>query len=414
MEASPVETGGDTKLKRLRQWQAGNTAGPWDVLVMPTNRCNLKCKHCWERRAETETGNAIYDKAQEMSDQRLLELVDECHQIGVREWNIVGGGEPMVRGDLVMDMCQKIRRLGMNGVIHSNGTRFTQDHWEHLVKIRWGRVAVSLDGPNPAINDAIRGTGFDKAIHNLRQLDDLRRSHRVEWPRVNLACAITNTNFDTVDAMVQLAHDTGCRTIGVSFLTEENDACESYDLTPEQRAEFPSHLNRAIDVADRLGIENNFADLLSHDLEAGRATPGMAKTCAGDGRMTDANCYEVWLSAAIHVDGRVGPCCVSWDEAADSIVNKTFEEVWYGPHLQHVRDRIVTPALMPYCAKCPTFVGPLSGQLRLQITRQEQWAAMGIPQRVGYLGKRFASSLKGAGLKQTLRRTRTWIQARKT
>ncbi len=409
-----MENGGATKLRRLRQWQAGNPAGPWEILVMPTNRCNLKCKHCWERRAEKESRNAIFDKTPEMTDQRLLDLVGEAHRIGVRQWNIVGGGEPMARGDLVMEMCEKIRRLGMNGVIHSNGTRFTQDHWEHLIKIQWERVAVSLDGPTPEINDAIRGTGFETATQNLRQLEELRRKHGTEWPRVNLAFAITNTNAHTLDAMVQLAHDTGCRTVGASFLTEENDDCESYALTPEQRTEFPSHLNRALEAANRLGIENNFPDLLPPEVQAPTATPGLASPTARGGPMTGANCYEVWLTAAIHVDGRVGPCCVSWDEAADSIVNKTFEEVWYGPYLQQVRKNIATPALMPYCTKCPTFVGPLSAQLRHQMARQEQWEAMGLPQRIGHLGRRFASSLKSAGLKQTLQQTRAWIQTRRT
>ena len=106
---------GDTPLTRLHRWQAGETPGPWTITLIPTNRCNLRCEICWQRRTEADFGH-------EVQDSRLEELVDEAAAMGVREWNISGGGEPMARAGLVLSLCERIRERDMNGALQTNAT----------------------------------------------------------------------------------------------------------------------------------------------------------------------------------------------------------------------------------------------------------------------------------------------------
>src|SRR5690606_8157550 len=132
------------------------------ITLFPTNKCNLPCEHCWLRWGE-------YDRtyASEMPDERLLELVDEAAELGVRDWTLVGGGDPMVRGKTVIAMCRRIREHGMDGMLHTNGTLFRPGQLEELVEMDWDRVAISLDGPTAELNNTIRGYGFEKAVANM-------------------------------------------------------------------------------------------------------------------------------------------------------------------------------------------------------------------------------------------------------
>lgn len=84
----------DSKHTRILRWRNGEQVGPWEMGAHPTNRCNLKCKICWERRAEKEIGMSIYDKATEVSDERYLQLVDEAAALGVRESPLSAGASP--------------------------------------------------------------------------------------------------------------------------------------------------------------------------------------------------------------------------------------------------------------------------------------------------------------------------------
>ena len=180
----------DTKLNRLMRWRKGETPGPWQIVVFPTNRCNLKCSICWQRWVEEKWGKV--DHSRELSDERLLRLVDEAAAMDVREWSIGGGGDPMVRGDLIMRMCTRIRELNMNGGIFTNGTLLTRAHLEHLVDIGWDRLDFSLDGPTAEINDAIRSKGsFERVAASMGLLDEIRNAKGKTLPIIDVHVVLT-------------------------------------------------------------------------------------------------------------------------------------------------------------------------------------------------------------------------------
>ena len=194
----------DTPVTRLLRWHAGETPGPWQLHLFPTNRCNLRCKTCWQRSIEFATDR-------EVPDDRLLALADEAAALGVKEWFIIGGGEPMARGDLVIRLCERIRERGMDGVLHTNGTLFKPAHLESLVRMGWGRVKVSLDGPTAAVNDPIRGEGaFERATGNIRRLTELKREQGVSVPTVALHPTLVRQNFEKAGDIIELARDLGC------------------------------------------------------------------------------------------------------------------------------------------------------------------------------------------------------------
>lgn len=288
-------------------------------------------------------------------------MVDEGAELGVREWLFAGGGEPMVRGDLILEMCTKIRERGMNGALQSNGSCFKPEQLQQLVRLGWDMVSISIDGPDSATNDAIRCKGaFEKATRAARELTELKRKHRTDRPQLCVPMVVTSLNYDKVEAMVDLVHELGGDRLRVNNLVVFDER-QMAGLIPkqEQEAAFPQFAARALARANALGLETN----LSHCLEGFRAARSATAPAPEAGPQTPASpseplpfsqvmCFEPWLTAVFTSHGKVSPCCVFWEPSADSIREKSLREVWLGPYATQVR-RLMREGNPPsYCARC--------------------------------------------------------------
>jgi MoaA/NifB/PqqE/SkfB family radical SAM enzyme len=118
------------------------------AIVDLTDRCNLRCRHCFYYRNERDS--------QELPDDELLrglETLRDLHAIHSMEWC---GGEPLVR----REVFEAGAALFPYNMLYTNGTR-------GIPEIRNVTVCVSLDGP-PEMHDYIRGRGcFERVAHNL-------------------------------------------------------------------------------------------------------------------------------------------------------------------------------------------------------------------------------------------------------
>lgn len=391
----------DSQVSRLLQWQEGKSPGPWLVNLFPTNRCNLQCPVCRLRGAPSA------QRTKETPDERLLELVDECADAGAREWNISGGGEPLIRRDLVMALCERIRARGMNGVLVTNGILLTDEHMKHLIDIGWSRVSVSLEGATSEINDAVRGEGaFDAANARIRLFNEMKRRRGADKPVIGFLTVLTAKNYDKLDSLVDLASDMGCASGGIQLTTMQlySEDAEPFQLRPEHKEALPEHLDRAWRRADELGVFNNLALFFRDDIMADPMA--MRHRADPDAKgMLRALCYEPWLSVSIDSMGYAGPCCAFSATNADSINENSFREVWMGPYMQHVRERFLANRPLDYCARCPSNFFALRDSMAERLRLHQ----MGLPARTGFLLMKTKSSIQQYGFRRALRRGWEWL-----
>jgi len=137
-----------------------------------TERCNLKCTHCYQENQTTP----------ELSHDKLLAILEQfCSFIrSCREQSdgrpfrahiTVTGGEPFVRDDL-MPLLEKLSgtRDLFSFAILTNGTLLDPAVINSLKKMKPGFVQVSIDGKQDT-HDRIRGTGnYEKAVAGLKAL----------------------------------------------------------------------------------------------------------------------------------------------------------------------------------------------------------------------------------------------------
>ena len=347
------------------------------------------------------------DRATELADDRLLALVDECAALGVREWVIAGGGEPTLRGDLLVRLCERIRAHDMNGVIQTNGVTFESDHFARLIDVGWSTVAVSLDGPTREINDAIRCPGaFEKATATVRKLAALKRERGAARPVLSIFGVVTVHNYDRLAEFVSFAHALGCDAMGLGQLIVHGPSNQDLEVPPQRRADLMANLEAARRCAEELGLDHNFNALLGTNAEqaSGRHDAPPARSSSF---LANAVCFEPWLSLLVCADGKVSPCCRLWDVHPEGLAEKRLADLWReSPYLQEVREALSSGRPLPPCAQCPPDLRSRNEALRPLL----HWAQHSTPRRLGLLAAKAVASTRRHGLRRALQRGREWLR----
>lgn len=87
---------------------------PHSVALVITNKCNLRCLHCFNNSGENDV------VANELSDNEVLELVDSICQMHPFSFCFCGG-ETLLRKDLVIESLRRLSASGVKCNLVSNG-----------------------------------------------------------------------------------------------------------------------------------------------------------------------------------------------------------------------------------------------------------------------------------------------------
>jgi len=145
----------------LREFRKGREpiTAVWNV----TNRCNLKCIHCY-----ASSGGSSSD---ELDTDEGIGLIDELKYIGVKIL-IFSGGEPLLRND-IYELIKYANKKGFKTVLSTNGTLIDDNAIADLKTSGIDYIGVSIDGSKD-VNDWFRGVSgaFDKAVNSLKILNE--------------------------------------------------------------------------------------------------------------------------------------------------------------------------------------------------------------------------------------------------
>jgi len=130
------------------------------VVWNATQRCNLKCKHCYSH----STGEPAAD---EMTTGEGRALIDDLAAFG-SPVILFSGGEPMMRPDLC-DLAAHAAKRGIRAALSTNGTLIDDAAAARLKEAGIAYAGVSLDGLRET-NDGFRRVdgAFDRALAGIR------------------------------------------------------------------------------------------------------------------------------------------------------------------------------------------------------------------------------------------------------
>lgn len=146
-------------------------SGPLQISLDVTNRCNLKCLHCFNRSAKDELIKCdLID--QELLDEQFINIVNQIASI--HPFSICFcGGEPMLRYNIIVEACTILKRANVPNVsMVSNGTLLTEEKIDNLKHTGMTLIQISLDGYTRESHDKLRGVKgtYEKALNAIHLL----------------------------------------------------------------------------------------------------------------------------------------------------------------------------------------------------------------------------------------------------
>ena len=157
--------------------------GPHQISFDITNKCNLRCLHCYNSSGENLASQ------NELTDQEVLDFIDEFKSIKLLNFCFCGG-EPLLRKELFVEAAKRLRTYGCENVaMVSNGILMTDEVIEELINAGVTRIQISLDGIKAESHDRIRNKKgvYEKATRAIEALV----KHGVDT-----AVAFTPTSFN--------------------------------------------------------------------------------------------------------------------------------------------------------------------------------------------------------------------------
>jgi len=155
------------KMKSLFESELGTqNNGGFHIQWHITNNCNLRCKHCYQKK---------YD-SNELPLKKLKSIANELliftKQFSFEPEFSLTGGEPLVSRSL-FTLAEHIRLISPRArlSIMTNGTLLTKSIVKRFKELNIDMVQLSLESSEQKVNDFIRGKGvYDKVLKAIKLL----------------------------------------------------------------------------------------------------------------------------------------------------------------------------------------------------------------------------------------------------
>jgi len=379
----------------------------YEIVFFLTNRCNQRCLTCWQWEDDFKS------IGKELSDDMWTQLLKDAILMGAKHFYIVGGGEPMVRGDLVMRLAELAKGNNMFCVLHTNGTLFRKEQMDRLIELCWDQIIFSLDGPNPEVNDSIRGKGnFNRAIQNLMYVSQnrIKDENKNLIPDLGINFTITNTNYSYMEDMVQLAFESGCGGIHATLVQPFNKQAEQFVLEDSDIEKCKEALAKALVKAESLGLYHTFNSVQesfekSKTKQFDLGQKNISKDNLSASSFLGTYCFEPFLSLTISADGKASPCCMFWTDRNPSVQEYSIEKIWNGEFFKEIREQLSTMCIPNVCLNCPSQLRQRSENIRAELKRMGERTT----RNPLILVMRFFKRLQNEGFYSAWKRTKEWL-----
>lgn len=193
---------------------------PWAILIDPTSACNLRCTGCWAGK---------YEKHSNLSLETLDRIINEGKKLGIYMY-IYSGGEPMVRKDDIIKLCEKHDDCMF--LSFTNATLIDDNFVKEVVRVGNLSFAISVEGFEEE-TDFRRGKGTYKKV--IEAMDRLREAGCI----FGFSTCYHRKNAESIgsDEYIDFMVEKGCR-FGwyFTYVPVGIDSDVDFMATPEQRA----------------------------------------------------------------------------------------------------------------------------------------------------------------------------------
>ncbi len=289
-----------------------------------TDRCNLRCTHCYnrsgpERRTEGELTTA-----------EALGVIDDLAGMGV-PLILFTGGEPLMRED-IWDLARHARSRGLKMALSTNGTLITPAIARRIRDCGIEYAGISLDGARAKTHDRFRNSpgAFAATTAAFAACNEAGL-------RCGVRVTLTKENCGELEALVDLALMLGASRFCLYWLVPAGRGCESYARLQLEKDE----VTRALSLLYRKAKETDPAAMEFLTVDAPQDCIHLLASMEKDGSEDLAEARGLLASlqggcsagtrvANIDARGNVYPCqfARSPEFLVGNIRNRPFSTLW--------------------------------------------------------------------------------------
>jgi AdoMet-dependent heme synthase len=189
----------------------------WEV----TQSCDLACVHC-RTSAQTERD------PNELTTEEGYKLLQEIKEFG-NPLMVFTGGDPLKRPDF-FDLARYSVAAGLRTNVTPSATPLlTAEAIEEFKNCGISRMAISLDGPDAATHDGLRGGEgtFDQSLFALRHAKQIGLDTQVQT-------TVTRQNLTKLAHIAEQVGDVEAKMWSLFFLVSTGQSTAEEDLTGEE------------------------------------------------------------------------------------------------------------------------------------------------------------------------------------
>lgn len=219
---------------------------PLHVRVKPTNVCSHNCWYCAYRKENIQLGKDMAAKDQ-IPREKMLEIVEDFAEMGVKAVTFSGGGEPLCYPHLA-ETVQMLAEKGIRFATLTNGSGLKGRIAElFAAKGTWIRVSLDgWDGPSYAKYRGVSEKEYAKVMGNLEDFRKLGGSCYL-----GVVIIVDKDNASHVYETIGRIKNAGTDSVKVSPCIVSNDGAECNDYHRPYFASVGEQIERA--VADFAG-----------------------------------------------------------------------------------------------------------------------------------------------------------------
>jgi MoaA/NifB/PqqE/SkfB family radical SAM enzyme len=147
---------------------------PKAIIINFNNRCNFRCKFCYEHSSQRQYGNI------HLNYDELADFADQADELGYFDITIQGG-ELLIDTESLYRLVECLKPERFEITLVTNGLLMTQEIADHLAEIGVDVVGVSLSTLNAKEHDESRGVNgsHEKAMNALKYVEN---AGMIVWP----------------------------------------------------------------------------------------------------------------------------------------------------------------------------------------------------------------------------------------
>ncbi len=359
---------------RLAKYFTGEPQPPFKLILTPTDRCNLNCIFCPNYVARQQNR---YKREEELEKEEWIDVIKQAIDLGIRQWCFLGGGEPLLRSEIIVPALDIIRKKheSIEFEIITNGVLLTKELLESLVDVCKEKkkkdgehaliqLTISIHGSKSIYREITGLDKYDEVVKNLQMLRDLKEKAKVKYPLVQINIVLNKKNLNEMEELLNIfSNKLKVEQIAIHGLRAYQETQDIVKNIIPDLKDSQSVINLVKSMNEKLKSDISLLPLTSHLQQVNFEKNINRGPKESDEKIEihkiklpefmNYRCFEPWYDMMINPDGTVARCAAfTTRKEPVSVKKESLKDIWFGQFFNNVRENIKNGKLMEGCNPC--------------------------------------------------------------